>query len=91
LDFPSSPTSRPCFQVDAQALPHRRDFFDGAPTASGKDGIGYFAEPFKFGNGPKRTSAALESGLSDKSHELLPFYANPPHHASANPGGLEDW
>jgi hypothetical protein len=41
--LPHRPRSRPRFHRDAIMLTHRDDFFDGAPTAAGQDGIGRMA------------------------------------------------
>jgi hypothetical protein len=66
-------------------LTHRDDFFDGAPTAASKDGIGLMAEPFKFGESPRQASAALGSDCSHVWHELFPpFYISSLHGASPN-------
>ena len=74
LYFPHRPRSRPCFHRDAIMLTHRDDFFDGAPTAASKDGIWRMAEPFKFGESPRRASAALGSDCSHVCHELFPLF-----------------
>jgi hypothetical protein len=53
-------------------LTHRDDFFNGAPTTASKDGIWPMAEPFKFGESPRRASAVLGSDCSHVCHELFP-------------------
>jgi hypothetical protein len=70
-------------------LAHRDDFFDGAPTAASKDGIGRMAELFKFGESPRRASAALGSDCSHVWQELFPLcYNSSPHGASPNADNL---